>query len=251
MEKIKVANPVVELDGDEMTRIIWDLIKKKLVLPYLDVDLHYYDLSIENRDATDDKVTVEAAEAIKKYGVGIKCATITPDEARVKEFDLKKMWKSPNGTIRNILGGVVFREPILCRNVPRLIPSWTQPIIIGRHAFGDQYKATDFVVPGKGKLTIKWQGDDGQVIEREVFDYPGGGVAMAMYNLDDSIEEFARASLTYGLARNYPVYLSTKNTILKAYDGRFKDIFQHIYETEFAEQYKVAGIVYEHRLIDD
>src|SRR5450432_1985229 len=251
MEKIKVANPVVELDGDEMTRIIWDLIKKKLVLPYLDVDLHYYDLSIENRDATDDKVTVEAAEAIKKYGVGIKCATITPDEARVKEFGLKKMWKSPNGTIRNILGGVVFREPILCRNVPRLIPGWTQPIIIGRHAFGDQYRATDFVVPGKGKLTIRFEGDDGQILEHEVFDYPGGGVAMAMYNLDESIEEFARASLTYGLARNYPVYLSTKNTILKAYDGRFKDIFQRIFETEFAERYKTASITYEHRLIDD
>jgi isocitrate dehydrogenase len=251
MTKIKVANPVVDLDGDEMTRIIWRLIKDKLVLPFLDLQIDYYDLGMEHRDATDDKVTIEAAEAIKRYGVGIKCATITPDEARVKEFHLKKMWKSPNGTIRNILGGVVFREPILCKNVPRLVPGWTQPIIIGRHAFGDQYRATDFVVPGKGRLTIRFEGDDGQVIEHEVFQYPGGGVAMAMYNLDESIAEFARASLTYGLARNYPVYLSTKNTILKAYDGRFKDIFQHIYETEFADQYKVAGIVYEHRLIDD
>jgi isocitrate dehydrogenase len=251
MAKIKVAHPVVDLDGDEMTRIIWKMIKDKLILPFLDIDIDYYDLGMENRDATDDRVTVEAAEAIKRHGVGIKCATITPDEARVKEFGLKKMWKSPNGTIRNILGGVVFREPILCRNVPRLIPSWTQPIIIGRHAFGDQYKATDFVIPGKGKLTIKFEGDDGEIIEHEVFDYPGGGVAMAMYNLDESIEEFARASLTYGLARNYPVYLSTKNTILKAYDGRFKDIFQRIYETEFKDSYKTAGILYEHRLIDD
>jgi isocitrate dehydrogenase len=249
--KIKVAHPVVDLDGDEMTRIIWRMIKDKLILPFLDIEIDYYDLGMENRDATDDHVTVEAAEAIKRHGVGIKCATITPDEARVKEFHLKKMWKSPNGTIRNILGGVVFREPILCRNVPRLIPSWTQPIIIGRHAFGDQYKATDFTVPGKGKLTIRWEGDDGQVIEHEVFDYPGGGVAMAMYNLDESIEEFARASLTYGLARHYPVYLSTKNTILKAYDGRFKDIFQRVYETEFRDKYKLAGILYEHRLIDD
>jgi len=251
MAKIKVAHPVVDLDGDEMTRIIWKMIKDKLILPFLDIDIDYYDLGMENRDATDDRVTVEAAEAIKRHGVGIKCATITPDEARVKEFGLKKMWKSPNGTIRNILGGVVFREPILCRNVPRLIPSWTQPIIIGRHAFGDQYKATDFVIPGKGKLTIRFEGDDGEIIEHEVFDYPGGGVAMAMYNLDESIEEFARASLTYGLARNYPVYLSTKNTILKAYDGRFKDIFQRIYETEFKDAYKTAGILYEHRLIDD
>ena len=251
MTKITVANPVVDLDGDEMTRIIWRLIKDKLILPFLDLPIDYYDLGMEHRDATDDKVTIEAAEAIKRYGVGIKCATITPDEARVKEFHLKKMWKSPNGTIRNILGGVVFREPILCKNVPRLVPGWTQPIIIGRHAFGDQYRATDFVVPGKGRLTIKFEGDDGQVIEHEVFQYPGGGVAMAMYNLDESIAEFARASLTYGLARHYPVYLSTKNTILKAYDGRFKDIFQHIYETEFADRYKVAGIVYEHRLIDD
>ena len=251
MAKIKVAHPVVELDGDEMTRIIWQLIKDKLILPFLDIDLDYYDLGIEHRDATDDKVTVQAAEAIKRHGVGVKCATITPDEARVKEFGLKHMWKSPNGTIRNILGGVVFREPILCKNVPRLIPTWTQPIIIGRHAFGDQYRATDFVVPGKGKLTIRFEGDDGEVIEHEVFDYPGGGVAMAMYNLDASIEEFARASLTYGLARHYPVYLSTKNTILKAYDGRFKDIFQHVYESEFAERYKAAAITYEHRLIDD
>ena len=251
MEKIKVANPVVELDGDEMTRIIWDLIKKKLVLPYLDVDLHYYDLSIEHRDATDDKVTVEAAEAIKKYGVGVKCATITPDEARVEEFKLKKMWKSPNGTIRNILGGVIFREPIICKNVPRLVPGWTQPIVVGRHAFGDQYRATDFVFPGKGTLTIKFVGEDGKVIEHEVFKAPGGGVAMAMYNLDESIREFARASLNYGLMRKYPVYLSTKNTILKAYDGRFKDLFQEIYDAEFAAKFKAAGIVYEHRLIDD
>jgi isocitrate dehydrogenase len=251
MEKIKVANPVVELDGDEMTRIIWDLIKKKLVLPYLDVDLHYYDLSIEHRDATDDKVTVEAAEAIKKYGVGVKCATITPDEARVEEFKLKKMWKSPNGTIRNILGGVIFREPIICKNVPRLVPGWTQPIVVGRHAFGDQYRATDFVFPGKGKLTIKFVGEDGKTIEHEVFNAPGGGVAMAMYNLDESIKEFARASLNYGLNRKYPVYLSTKNTILKAYDGRFKDLFQEIYDAEFAAKFKAAGIVYEHRLIDD
>jgi isocitrate dehydrogenase len=251
MAKIEVANPVVELDGDEMTRIIWRMIKDKLVLPFLDIRLEYYDLGIEHRDATEDRVTVEAAEAIKRWGVGVKCATITPDEARVKEFSLRKMWKSPNGTIRNILGGVVFREPILCRNVPRLIPTWTQPIIIGRHAFGDQYRATDFVVPGKGKLTIRFEGDGGEVIEHEVFDFPGGGVALAMYNLDESIEEFARASLTYGLARNYPVYLSTKNTILKAYDGRFKDIFQRVFETEFAERFKIAGITYEHRLIDD
>jgi len=251
MAKIKVANPVADLDGDEMTRIIWRMIKDKLVLPFLDIELEYYDLGMEHRDATNDEVTIEAAEAIKRLGVGVKCATITPDEARVKEFGLTKMWKSPNGTIRNILGGVVFREPILCRNVPRLIPTWTQPIIIGRHAYGDQYRATDFVVPGPGKLTIRWQGEDGAVIEHEVFDYPAGGVALAMYNLDASIEEFARASLTYGLARHYPVYLSTKNTILKAYDGRFKDIFQRIYETEFAERFKLAGITYEHRLIDD
>ena len=251
MEKIKVANPVVELDGDEMTRIIWDLIKKKLVLPYLDVDLHYYDLSIEHRDATDDKVTVEAAEAIKKYGVGVKCATITPDEARVEEFKLKKMWKSPNGTIRNILGGVIFREPIICSNVPRLVPGWTQPIVVGRHAFGDQYRATDFVFPGAGKLSIKFVGEDGKTIEHEVFKAPGGGVAMAMYNLDESIREFARASLNYGLNRKYPVYLSTKNTILKAYDGRFKDLFQEIYESEFKSKFEALGITYEHRLIDD
>ena len=251
MAKIKVANPVVDLDGDEMTRIIWKMIKDKLILPFLDIQLDYYDLGMEHRDATEDKVTVDAAEAIKKWGVGVKCATITPDEARVKEFGLKKMWKSPNGTIRNILGGVVFREPIICKNVPRLIPGWTQPIIVGRHAFGDQYRATDFLVPGPGKMTIKWVGNDGQVIEHEVFDYPSSGVAMAMYNLDDSIEEFARASLTYGLNRSYPVYLSTKNTILKAYDGRFKDIFERVYKAEFEAKFKTAGILYEHRLIDD
>jgi isocitrate dehydrogenase len=251
MAKIKVANPVVDLDGDEMTRIIWKLIKDKLILPFLDITLEEYDLGIEHRDATGDQVTVDAAHAIQKWGVGVKCATITPDEARVKEFHLKQMWKSPNGTIRNILGGVVFREPIICRNVPRLVPGWTQPIIIGRHAYGDQYRATDFLAPGKGKLTIKFEGDDGEVIEHEVFHYPGAGVAMAMYNLDSSIEEFARASLRYGLQRKYPVYLSTKNTILKAYDGRFKDIFQRIYEAEFAADYKAAAITYEHRLIDD
>ncbi|HWA89553.1 MAG TPA: NADP-dependent isocitrate dehydrogenase [Rhizomicrobium sp.] len=251
MEKIKVANPVVELDGDEMTRIIWDLIKKKLILPYLDIQLEYYDLGIEHRDATGDKVTVDAAHAIQKHGVGVKCATITPDEARVKEFNLKEMWKSPNGTIRNILGGVIFREPIICKNVPRLVPGWTQPIVVGRHAFGDQYRATDFRYPGKGTLTIKFVGEDGTVIEKEVFKAPGGGVAMAMYNLDDSIRDFARASLNYGLARKYPVYLSTKNTILKAYDGRFKDIFQEVFDAEFADRYKAAGITYEHRLIDD
>ncbi|MDO8410054.1 MAG: NADP-dependent isocitrate dehydrogenase [Phenylobacterium sp.] len=251
MAKIKVANPVVDIDGDEMTRIIWKMIKDKLIFPYLDLDIAYYDLGIEYRDQTDDKVTVEAAEAIQKYGVGIKCATITPDEARVEEFGLKQMWRSPNGTIRNILGGVVFREPIICKNVPRLIPGWTQPIIVGRHAYGDQYRATDFLVPGKGKMTIRWEGENGDVIEREVFDYPGSGVAMAMYNLDDSIREFAEACLAYGLNRNYPVYLSTKNTILKAYDGRFKDIFAEVYEAKYAEKYKAAGIVYEHRLIDD
>jgi isocitrate dehydrogenase len=251
MTKIKVANPVVELDGDEMTRIIWDLIKKKLIYPYLDIDLHYYDLSVENRDATSDQVTIDSANAIKKYGVGVKCATITPDEARVKEFNLKQMWKSPNGTIRNILGGVIFREPIICKNVPRLVPGWTKPIIIGRHAFGDQYRATDFTFPGKGTLTIKFVGDDGKVIEKEVFKAPGAGVAMAMYNLDDSIKEFARASLNYGLNRNFPVYLSTKNTILKAYDGRFKDIFQTIFESEFKAEYEKRGLTYEHRLIDD
>ncbi|MDX2266291.1 MAG: NADP-dependent isocitrate dehydrogenase [Hyphomicrobiales bacterium] len=251
MDKIKVANPVVELDGDEMTRIIWALIKDKLIRPYLDIDLHYYDLGIEHRDATDDRVTVEAAEAIKKHGVGVKCATITPDEQRVEEFKLKKMWKSPNGTIRNILGGVIFREPIVCQNVPRLVPGWTKPTIVGRHAFGDQYKATDFKVPGKGKLTIKWQGEDGQVIEHEVFDFPEAGVALAMYNLDESIKDFARASMNYALSRNYPLYLSTKNTILKAYDGRFKDIFQAVFDAEFASAFKAAGLVYEHRLIDD
>ena len=251
MAKIKVANPVVDLDGDEMTRIIWTMIKDKLIFPYLDLTLDYYDLGVEHRDETNDQVTVDAAEAIKRHGVGIKCATITPDEARVKEFNLKKMWKSPNGTIRNILGGVIFREPIICKNVPRLVPGWTQPIIVGRHAYGDQYKATDFVVPGPGKLTIRWEGQDGAVIEHEVFDYPGSGVAMAMYNLDDSIKDFARASLNYGLSRKYPVYLSTKNTILKAYDGRFKDIFQAIYESEFQDAFKAAGITYEHRLIDD
>ena len=251
MTKIKVANPVVELDGDEMTRIIWQLIKDKLIHPYLDVDLQYYDLGMESRDQTDDQITVDAAHAIAKYGVGVKCATITPDEDRVKEFKLKQMWRSPNGTIRNILGGVIFREPIICQNVPRLVPGWTKPIIIGRHAFGDQYRATDFVFPGKGRLTIKFEGDDGTVIEREVFKSPGGGVAMAMYNLDDSIRDFARASLNYGLNRGYPVYLSTKNTILKAYDGRFKDIFQEVFEKEFKTQFDAKKIVYEHRLIDD
>src|SRR5246127_1920091 len=251
MAKIAVQGTVVELDGDEMTRIIWQFIKDKLILPYLDVNLEYYDLGIEHRDATNDQVTIDSAEAIKKHGVGVKCATITPDEARVEEFKLKKMWKSPNGTIRNILGGVVFREPIICKNVPRLVPGWTQPIVIGRHAFGDQYRATDFVVPGKGKLKISWEGENGQKIEHDVFDFPGSGVAMGMYNLDESIREFARASLAYGLNRNYPVYLSTKNTILKAYDGRFKDIFQEVYETEFVERYKAAGLTYEHRLIDD
>jgi isocitrate dehydrogenase len=251
MQKIKVANPVVELDGDEMTRIIWAYIKEKLVYPYLDVDLLYYDLSIENRDATDDQVTIDAANAIREHGVGVKCATITPDEARVKEFNLKEMWKSPNGTIRNILGGVIFREPIIAKNVPRLVPGWTAPIVIGRHAFGDQYRATDFKVPGSGRLTIKFEGDDGKVIEKEVFSYPGAGVAMAMYNLDDSIRDFARATFNYALGRKFPVYLSTKNTILKAYDGRFKDLFHEIFETEFRPQYKAAGLTYEHRLIDD
>lgn len=251
MAKIKVANPVVELDGDEMTRIIWHFIKEKLIHPYLDIDLKYYDLGIEHRDATNDKVTVEAAEAIKKYGVGVKCATITPDEARVEEFKLKDMWKSPNGTIRNILGGVIFREPIICKNVPRLVPGWTQPIIVGRHAFGDQYKATDFKIPGKGRLTIKFEGEDGTVIEKEIFKFPDAGVAMGMYNLDESIREFARASMNYGLNRKYPVYLSTKNTILKAYDGRFKDIFEEVYQNEFKAKFDAAGITYEHRLIDD
>ena len=248
MAKIKVANPVVELDGDEMTRIIWQLIKDKLIHPYLDIPLEYYDLSVENRDATGDQVTIDSANAIKKHGVGVKCATITPDEQRV---NLKKMWKSPNGTIRNILGGVIFREPIICKNVPRLVPGWTQPIIIGRHAYGDQYRATDFKFPGAGTLSIKFVGDDGQVIEHEVFKAPDAGVAMAMYNLDDSIREFARASLNYGLLRNYPVYLSTKNTILKAYDGRFKDIFQEIFDAEFKDKFAAAKITYEHRLIDD
>ncbi|MEP9355855.1 NADP-dependent isocitrate dehydrogenase [Xanthobacter sp. KR7-65] len=251
MAKIKVANPVVELDGDEMTRIIWQYIKDKLIHPYLDIDLEYYDLSVENRDATNDKVTVDAAEAIKKHGVGVKCATITPDEARVEEFKLKEMWKSPNGTIRNILGGVIFREPIICKNVPRLVPGWTQPIIVGRHAFGDQYRATDFKVPGKGTLTITFVGEDGTKIEKEVYKFPGAGVAMAMYNLDESIREFARASFNYGLNRNYPVYLSTKNTILKAYDGRFKDLFQEVFDAEFADEFKKRGLTYEHRLIDD
>ena len=251
MSKIKVANPVVELDGDEMTRIIWTYIKDKLIHPYLDIELAYFDLSIQNRDATNDQVTVDAANAIKQHGVGVKCATITPDEARVKEFNLKEMWKSPNGTIRNILGGVIFREPIICSNVPRLVPHWTQPIVVGRHAFGDQYKATDFKVPGKGRLTIKFEGADGETIEKEVFSFPGAGVAMAMYNLDDSIREFARASFNYGLQRKYPVYLSTKNTILKAYDGRFKDLFQEIFDTEFKERFATLGLTYEHRLIDD
>ena len=251
MSKIKVANPVVDLDGDEMTRIIWTYIKDKLIHPYLDIELAYFDLSIQNRDATNDQVTVDAANAIKQHGVGVKCATITPDEARVKEFNLKEMWKSPNGTIRNILGGVIFREPIICSNVPRLVPHWTQPIVVGRHAFGDQYKATDFKVPGKGRLTIKFEGADGEIIEKEVFSFPGAGVAMAMYNLDDSIREFARASFNYGLQRKYPVYLSTKNTILKAYDGRFKDLFQEIFDTEFKERFATLGLTYEHRLIDD
>ena len=251
MAKIKVANPVVELDGDEMTRIIWQAIKDKLIHPYLDVDLEYYDLGMQSRDDTDDQITVDAANAIKKHGVGVKCATITPDEARVEEFGLKKMWRSPNGTIRNILGGVIFREPIICENVPKLVPGWTQPIIIGRHAFGDQYKATDFRFPGKGKLTIKFVGDDGKEIEHEVFDAPASGVAMAMYNLDDSIRDFARASLNYALQRGVPCYLSTKNTILKAYDGQFKDLFQEVFEAEFEDKYKEAGITYEHRLIDD
>ncbi|MGX1199331.1 NADP-dependent isocitrate dehydrogenase [Parvibaculum sp. MBR-TMA-1.3b-4.2] len=252
MSKIKVKNPVVELDGDEMTRIIWKLIKDKLIFPYLDIDLKYFDLGIEHRDETDDQVTVDSAEAIKHYGVGVKCATITPDEARVEEFGLKKMWRSPNGTIRNILGGTVFREPIICRNIPRLVPGWTEPIVIGRHAYGDQYRATDFRVPGKGKLMMKWVSEDGsETIEEEVFDFPGSGVAMGMYNLDDSIRDFARACFKYALPRKYPVYLSTKNTILKAYDGRFKDLFAEVYENEFKAEFEKVGALYEHRLIDD
>ncbi|WP_424983001.1 NADP-dependent isocitrate dehydrogenase [Maritalea sp. S77] len=251
MSKIKVTNPVVELDGDEMTRIIWQFIKDKLIHPYLDIDLEYYDLGIEARDATDDQITVDAANAIKKHGVGVKCATITPDEDRVEEFGLKRMYRSPNGTIRNILGGVIFREPIICRNVPRLVPGWTQPIIVGRHAFGDQYRATDFKFPGKGKLSIKFVGEDGEEIEHEVYDAPSSGVAMAMYNLDDSIRDFARASMNYALNRKVPCYLSTKNTIMKAYDGRFKDLFQEVYEAEFKDKYEEAKIWYEHRLIDD
>jgi len=252
MSKIKVENPVVDLDGDEMTRIIWKLIKEKLILPYLDINIQYYDLGIESRDDTDDQITIDSAEAIKKCGVGIKCATITPDEERVEEFNLKKMWKSPNGTIRNILDGTVFREPILCQNIPRLVPGWTQPIVVGRHAFGDQYRATDFIVPGKGRLSMKWESEDGSnVIERDVYDFPGGGVALGMYNLDDSIKNFARACMNYGLNRNWPVYLSTKNTILKAYDGRFKDLFQQVFEEEYKEKFDENNITYEHRLIDD
>ncbi|WP_108809728.1 NADP-dependent isocitrate dehydrogenase [Sphingorhabdus sp. Alg231-15] len=251
MSKIKVKNPVVELDGDEMTRIIWQWIREKLIEPYLDVELHYYDLAIEVRDDTNDKITVDAANAINKHGVGVKCATITPDEARVEEFGLKRMWKSPNGTIRNILGGVVFREPIVIDNVPRLVPGWTDPIVVGRHAFGDQYRATDFKVPGPGKLRLVFDGDDGTKIDEEVFQFPSPGVAMAMYNLDDSIRDFARASMNYGLNRNWPVYLSTKNTIMKAYDGRFKDLFEEVFETEFKDKFEKADIIYEHRLIDD
>ena len=253
MSKIKVKNPVIEVDGDEMTIIIWEFIKEKLILPYIDVDLHYYDLGIENRDKTNDQVTIDSAEAIKKHGVGIKCATITPDEDRVTEFDLKTMWRSPNGTIRNILGGTVFREPIVCKNIPKLVPGWTDPIVIGRHAFGDQYRATDFRVPGKGKLTIKWTPEDPTAypIEQDVFDFPSSGIAMAMYNLDDSIRDFARACMNYALMRKWPVYLSTKNTILKAYDGRFKDLFQEVYEEEFQAEFESHGVAYEHRLIDD
>jgi len=251
MAKIKVKNPVVELDGDEMTRIIWQWIRERLIQPYLDVELLYYDLSIENRDATDDQVTVDSANAIKQHGVGVKCATITPDEARVEEFKLKKMWKSPNGTIRNILGGCIFREPIVISNVPRLIPGWTDPIVVGRHAFGDQYRATDFLVPGPGKLTMAWVGNDGQKLEFDVFDFPGSGVAMGMYNLDESIRDFAHACFNYSLGRKWPLYLSTKNTILKAYDGRFKDIFQEIYDSEYKAKFAEAGIEYQHRLIDD
>ena len=252
MSKIKVKNPVVELDGDEMTRIIWSFIKEKLISPYLDLDIKYYDLGVESRDKTSDQITIDSANAINKYGVGIKCATITPDEERVKEFYLKKMWRSPNGTIRNILGGTVFREPIICKNIPKLVPTWTKPIVIGRHAFGDQYRATDFLVPGKGKMEIKWTSEDGKdKKEFEVFNFPGPGVAMSMYNLDDSIRDFARSCMNYGLERNWPVYLSTKNTILKAYDGRFKDLFEEIFKKEFANKFKTANITYEHRLIDD
>ncbi len=252
MAKIKVKNPIVELDGDEMTRIIWSFIKKKLIEPYLELDIKYFDLGIESRDKTSDQITVDCANAIKEFGVGIKCATITPDEARVKEFKLKKMWRSPNGTIRNILGGTVFREPIICKNVPKLVPGWTNPIIIGRHAFGDQYKATDFLVPGKGKLEMKWTSADGkQKKEFEVFDFPSSGVALSMYNLDDSIRDFAKACMNYGLQRNYPVYMSTKNTILKGYDGRFKDLFQEVFDKQFKEKFQKAKLTYEHRLIDD
>lgn len=252
MGKIKVENPIVELDGDEMTRIIWQLIKDKLILPHIDIDLRYYDLGIEARDESDDQITVDAANAIKQIGVGVKCATITPDEARVEEFGLKKMWKSPNGTIRNILGGTVFREPIICRNVPRLVPGWTNPIVIGRHAFGDQYRATDFVVPGKGKLTLRWEGEDGKDSkEFEIFDFPSSGIAMGMYNLDDSIRDFARACMLYAIDRKWPLYMSTKNTILKAYDGRFKDLFQEVFDNEFKQQFDALDIHYEHRLIDD
>src|SRR5262245_3528305 len=251
MAKIKVANPVVEMDGDEMTRIIWKFIKDKLIHPYLDINLLYYDLGIESRDKTNDQITIDAANKTKEVGVAVKCATITPDAGRVKEFNLKEMWRSPNGTIRNILGGVIFREPIICRNVPRLVPGWTKPIIVGRHAYGDQYRATDIKVPGKGKLFLSFVGDDGTKIEREVFKFPGGGVAMGMFNLDESIRDFARASLNYGLMRNYPVYLSTKNTILKVYDGRFKDIFQEVYDKEFKAEFEKKKLFYEHRLIDD
>ncbi|RYY25131.1 MAG: NADP-dependent isocitrate dehydrogenase [Sphingomonadales bacterium] len=251
MAKIKVATPVVEIDGDEMTRIIWQWIRERLILPYLDIDLKYYDLSVEKRDETDDQITVDCAKAIQQYGVGVKCATITPDEQRVEEFNLKAMWKSPNGTIRNILGGTIFREPIVIKNVPRLVPGWTDPIVVGRHAFGDQYKATDFLVPGPGKLRMVWEGEDGEKIEKEVFDFPAAGVAMGMYNLDQSIRDFAKASMNYALDRGWPLYLSTKNTILKAYDGRFKDLFQEVFDADFADKFKAAGIVYEHRLIDD
>jgi isocitrate dehydrogenase len=251
MSKIKVANPVVDIDGDEMTRIIWKLIKDKLIFPHLDIDLDYFDLSIQERDRTNDQITIDAANATRKHGVAVKCATITPDEARVKEFGLKEMWKSPNGTIRNILGGVIFREPIICENVPRLVPGWTKPIVVGRHAYGDQYRATDFLVPGPGKLTLTWQGANGDKIEREVFDFPGSGVAMSMYNLDQSIRDFGHASFRYALMRNYPLYLSTKNTIVKRYDGRFKDIFQELYDTEYKPAFDAAGLTYEHRLIDD